>query len=494
MDAHMEIELKLAIDPHDLAALRRHPALAGVAPVRRRLVSRYYDTPDFALTRRGIALRVRRVAGRWVQTMKAEAPVVGALASRPEWETPAAGPLPDPALLPEAARALLDGIHPGDLHPVFVTDFWRTAWELQRDGARMELALDRGVIQAGAATRPLCEIEIERLDGPPLALFGLALDLLERLPLRVDPRSKAARGYALAGAVIPAPAHVQAPRLERAWAADEVWRALQGATLAQLAANVPGFLEQPEEPEYLHQLRIAARRLRTIAALAPSLGRPRPDWLPVLADTLRGLGPARDWDVLLERRLPAALAQFPDTSPALVAHLRAAAEQTRREAQARIAAPEFTRLILLAGRDLHQPGPKRRSDARDWAEALLDKRWKRLRTQAANLTRLDPSARHRVRIAAKKLRYAADTLIGLYPDARGRFLERLGGLQDILGAMQDAVMAGHHLRGLDLPDRELAFQAGRLAGALAATTRGEGCAAHWLRLARTRPFWDLLRK
>ncbi|MBI5331381.1 MAG: CHAD domain-containing protein [Betaproteobacteria bacterium] len=487
----MEIELKLAIDPHDLPALRRHPALAGITPVRRHLVSRYYDTPDFALTRHGIALRVRRVAGRWVQTMKAEAPVVGALASRPEWETPAAGPLPDLALLPEEARTRLHGIHPGDLHTAFVTDFWRTAWTLDRGDTRMELALDRGEIQADAAVRPLCEIEIERLEGHPVPLFDLALELLESLPLGIDPRSKAARGYALAGAVTPSPARMQTPRLGRSWEAHEVWRALQGSALTQLAANVPGFLAQPEETEYLHQLRVAARRLRALSALAPSLGHPRPDWLPALADILRALGPARDWDVLLNYRLPTVLPLFPDTDPALLAHLSATATRARQEAQARITSPAFTRLILRAGRDLIRPGPNRRNNAKDWAAALLEKRWKRLKRRAGDLARLPPCERHLARIAAKKLRYTADALAGLYPNARDRFLLRLSRLQDSLGVMQDAAMANRRLREATLPTPELAFQAGNLAGALAvaAHREEEGGAARWLELVRTEPFW-----
>lgn len=487
----MEIELKLALDPRHASRLKSLPVLSGIQPLRRRLVSRYFDTPDFALTRHGIALRVRRVGGHWVQTLKGETPVVGALASRPEWETPAAGPLPDLALLPKQAHALLGRIDTRQLHAAFTTDFWRTAWVVERNGARMELALDKGEIQAGDQRLPLCEIEIERLDGPAEALFDLGLELLDHLPLRIDPRSKAARGYALAGAVTPAPVRAKAAPVERDWEAHAVWCALVGSALAQLAANIPGFLHQPEDTEYLHQLRIAARRLRVLAALAPSLDQPRPAWLPDLTEALHHLGPARDWDVLLGQRLPPLLKHLPDTPPALLEHLDQTAARCRAEAQAAVTSPAFTRVVLQAGRDLARTAAVPALDARAWSDALLNKRWKRLRAKAADLAKLSPHDRHRTRIAAKKLRYAADTLAGLYPDAKGRFSERLARLQDCLGAMQDAVMANHRLGELALPTPELAYSAGRLAGALSLNTlRDEdGCAARWLELAKVEPFW-----
>ena len=42
------------------------------APVRQELITRYFDTPDFALSAQGVALRVRRVGRRWLQTLKTE--------------------------------------------------------------------------------------------------------------------------------------------------------------------------------------------------------------------------------------------------------------------------------------------------------------------------------------------------------------------------------------------------------------------------------------
>ncbi len=150
----MEIELKLALDPAQVSRVKRHPLLAGVKAERQALHSIYYDTPDFALTRRLIALRLRRVGYHWVQTVKAAAPSVGALSSRPEWEAQVMGNQPDLAVLEKEARALLADIDLSHLAPVFITDVKRTTWQIEAGETTMEIALDQGEIRAGENTHP----------------------------------------------------------------------------------------------------------------------------------------------------------------------------------------------------------------------------------------------------------------------------------------------------------------------------------------------------
>lgn len=79
-----EIELKLALSPDQVSRLKQSAPLLGLKPHRRMLESVYYDTPDFALFKQGVALRVRKVGRRWIQTVKAESASLGALSSRPE--------------------------------------------------------------------------------------------------------------------------------------------------------------------------------------------------------------------------------------------------------------------------------------------------------------------------------------------------------------------------------------------------------------------------
>ena len=96
-----EIELKLAIDPGVAvtAATKvfRHPAVVAIRRGRvrtARVVSTYFDTPDWRLADAGIAVRLRRDGNRWLQTVKGPplAQAGGALHARGEYEWPLAAP------------------------------------------------------------------------------------------------------------------------------------------------------------------------------------------------------------------------------------------------------------------------------------------------------------------------------------------------------------------------------------------------------------------
>ena len=488
----LEIELKLALDRGHGPRLRRHPLLAGIKPRHDKLHSVYFDTPGFELMRRGIALRLRRVGYHRVQTLKAEAPAVGAMASRPEWEVPVAGGEPDFAVMPPEALALLAGIDLSRVAPVFATEFRRTTWLLQTEGGVAELALDDGAILAGEASQPISELEIELKSGRPEILFDLARTLLDELPLRVEPRAKAERGYLLREAVAPAPTRAEPPDIHAGQAAGEARLAVIRAALAQLVANVPGFLEHPEDIEYLHQVRIALRRLRAAVGLGKSLGVSRPAWSDALGEIMRGLNPARDWDVFLHETLPSVQAALGDVpvGDEFQSRARHAALLARQSAQASIASPAFTRLVLDIGETLHATHPEGvRADA--WSAQLLEERWKKLRALCRKLSGLGPGGRHEARIAAKKLRYAADALVGLYGKRGGRFVKRLAALQDGLGRANDAYIATRLLEDLRRKNLALAYDAGRVSGVMSERVahHGRESDALWRRMAKTRRFW-----
>ena len=80
-----EIELKLALPPEAQRAFLRHPLLKQAAgKTTQRLTNVYYDTNGLDLRKRGIALRLRRKGGRWLQTVKCAGNHAGGLAARPE--------------------------------------------------------------------------------------------------------------------------------------------------------------------------------------------------------------------------------------------------------------------------------------------------------------------------------------------------------------------------------------------------------------------------
>ncbi|MFT0174159.1 CYTH domain-containing protein [Paraburkholderia mimosarum] len=205
MGIEREIKLALPSDQVD-AALRLFGTRAGAPGRAIRLENVYFDTPALALARAKSALRLRRTPEGWLQTFKTAGGAQNGLHARHEWEMPVAGEaLEIDRLLHECdeagvSTALSEAA--ADLIPLFRTDFTRTLWTLEVDGAQVEAAIDQGEITAdvnGQTRRtPICEIELELKAGDEAALHTLAAELATALPgLAPDDISKAQRGYKL---------------------------------------------------------------------------------------------------------------------------------------------------------------------------------------------------------------------------------------------------------------------------------------------------------
>ncbi|WP_168014638.1 CYTH domain-containing protein [Halomonas salinarum] len=195
-----EIELKLALGPTGPEALRHHPRLAGLAPRTTRLGNTYFDTPEGELEAARMALRLRHVDDRLLQTLKTRGEGSGGLSTRGEWEWEVMGPGLDLTRLADLPpmEALGEGVL-GRLMPRFSTDFVRETWWLEDNNATIEVALDLGEIRADERKAPIRELELELKAGDPAALVELAARLAEDVPLRPSDTSKAARGSALLG-------------------------------------------------------------------------------------------------------------------------------------------------------------------------------------------------------------------------------------------------------------------------------------------------------
>jgi triphosphatase len=146
-----EIELKLAVPAAALRPLRAR--LARLAPGQdQRLATTYFDTADLLLARNGMALRLRREGRRWLQTLKTGA-AQRAFSTRGEWETPApGGRLALDRLEDSPLPALLAAHRKPALQPLFTTRFVRSLRTVELGAARVEIALDRGEVVAGART------------------------------------------------------------------------------------------------------------------------------------------------------------------------------------------------------------------------------------------------------------------------------------------------------------------------------------------------------
>src|SRR5262245_47410569 len=175
-----EIELKFVLDEASSKALLlrvKTSKLAAKAPTKKALRSVYFDTPDHALRKAEIALRLRRDGRRWIQTVKTKGEISGGLSQVGEFESPAPGgrvrldAIPDAAVREQVMR-LVNGTA---LAPVCETVISRSASELHlEDGTRAELAIDVGEIRAEGRSAKLREAEIELIDGSPTALFDIA--------------------------------------------------------------------------------------------------------------------------------------------------------------------------------------------------------------------------------------------------------------------------------------------------------------------------------
>ena len=197
-----EIELKLSLPQawqpsfNELALLEQYRC----EPISQHaLINRYFDTPDQRLNHAAVALRIRQRGQDYIQTLKTRGDSRGGLHQRREWEWSVSQPQLDLSLLP--LDALPEGVALDQLEVAFNTDFERRCWQLhypyQDQVAEIELVLDSGWVILAERRDPISEVELELKSGPPEALFELALELAEQLPLRISRISKAERGYRL---------------------------------------------------------------------------------------------------------------------------------------------------------------------------------------------------------------------------------------------------------------------------------------------------------
>lgn len=440
-----EIELKLQLTPQTARQLPSHPLLAGIKPQRQHLLNTYYDTPALELHDRRVALRFRKKGWQWLLTVKSAEPASGGLAMRSEWETPAPpGHFDFSHVGNPELRVFLDNAVP-ELQAIFTTDFRRTIWHVPFGESLIEMAVDRGNAESNGRKTPICEIELELLDGRIADIFGLTRKLQDTLDLRPAIASKAERGYALFANTPETPFRAKTTALAAGMTPIEAFRAITLGCLEHFQRNERGLIAS-KDPEYVHQARVALRRLRSaIKLFAPVLPA---DFVAAYGQTWQtlasALGDARNWDVFVSETLPPILAAFPNNREAR----RLQREGTRRARQARnavthlVSLPEYPRLIVeftAAIYALNDPLPQ---NLDDFARQRLKARARQARRLAQRHRELEPAERHRMRISFKKLRYAVEFFAPLLP-ARPlkRYLPSLARLQDELGLINDHVTA-----------------------------------------------------
>lgn len=510
----IERELKLHVPAGARAGIAK--TLRAQKARRITLQARYYDTPARDLAAANIALRLRKEGRRWIQTIKAPA---GNSLSRLEINHVRPSPELDLSLY---AGTALETFFQGLKAPLtlrYETRVIRHVLDIQHNGAVVELAYDQGALYSGEAELPISELEFEQVSGDPDAIFEVGQHWLQQYGLIIDLRSKAERGDALARqaltlhtdndgivtlstvvnpdtqglftAVRAAPVALK-PRMGVipayiACASECLFQIIQNTAFA--AGVDTAQAGSQAHMEYVHQLRVGIRRLRSCWKLFR-------DWVPAPADQASAMlrqcfgafGDSRDFDVVTQVVAPRIRAAgLPDCSFPRRRKANAASQD------AVAASPEFQLQLLRLLQQLIQLGdaitpsktaePDTVADAKAGAAdpdaipsptvsaaqdaaaalvllgtppklkgALLDRlnRWlQRIAKKGARFTRLPIEAQHDVRKQVKTLRYCLDFSEGVLSRSSLQPLKRLlAEIQQELGDLNDFYVAEEHYQRL----------------------------------------------
>ena len=503
-----EIELKLLTDREHLAAFQKAPVIEANARnrgVHRHLRAIYYDTPGRRLLKAGFSLRVRQSGARFTQTVKSE--TAGDSLRRGEWETAVSGMTPDLALaLPLLPEKLARKISSGRLVPVFSTDIHRHVRVVTLPSGEVEVAFDHGTITAGERTVEVSEVELELKGGAPRTLHEIALRLLEHGPLRPSVASKSDRGFELADNRPPAVMKPRPAMLDPEAPLDEALAVILRGGLHHLLQSLPA-AEDGRNPEGIHQVRVALRRLRSVFGLMRSVAA-SPALLPFGAEAkwlASRLGDARDCDIFVADTLRAVAASIPDLDG--LDELRRLAEARRNDgyaaAREALGATRTARFLLALGGWIEQRGWRsdlppdilwRLSDPTlGFADRTLSGLHAKVLKRGKHFKSMAPEARHELRITVKKLRYAMDFLLPLYRSDKAlkRFVSALAALQDELGRYNDMATTRKIVAGFGDDPAVRSQAAGAVVGwqAQGLAAAEPSLRAAWRAFTEARPPW-----
>jgi CHAD domain-containing protein len=488
--------IELEVSPDDAAKLVRVPSLSASREGRPKhgvLKIVWYDSAEGGLAARGLALSERGAQWRLERL----------LPDGSEW------PPATPAPLLAAAPTLLEleacsaaGSLPGGLAPVAAFTGRQREVKLTCSGAPARLTILEGTLRGVLQDSPVCRII---LSGQARAMAGLAAELSAHVAVRAPLASLAAQAFSVARAVPLAPRRLGAPTVAKQASVGEAMTVIT-AHLADVILYWGSKIEAAQNPEPVHQMRVAVRRLRSALSV---FRRALPDdrrWLDDLAAELKSLagllGVARDWDVFLAETGQDVRAAFPEDRR-IAAMMEAAAKK-------RLAAYAALRGFLATDAGWRRLGltlallPTLRPweaegdaelmarPAAEYARGALDRRLKHVLEAGDSLDGLMHEHLHEIRKRTKRLRYAIEFFAPLFAEkAVRKYLAKLETLQEDFGALNDTAVAGTLVSTLG-GGTDRAFAAGAVQGYGAArvTRSAKKLRRGWAKFYRETPFWD----
>jgi triphosphatase len=473
----------------DLASVRRwldaHGTIDGLVlePLSTlKIFDTYFDTDDWRIHRAGFALRIRSEDGKSEATLKSLRSNSTEMADRRELSEPLESTESESIARstgPVGTRVhAVSGIHP--LQALFEVHTSRQLYAVHAANDEKplgEIALDETVISRpkGQPQTSIQRVEVEALTDAHEPLQTLVKALRSGCSLEAASDSKFSQGLKSVG-LAPAPPPELAPTAVTAsMRIDEVALANLRRYLSSWDLHEPG-ARLGDDPEELHDLRVAGRRLDAIlrqfgAYLPASLVRIR----PTLKKVLRGLGEARDLDVAL-LELDAFSGELSEADQAslepLKRHLRSERARARTKMLTLLDSSAVQKDLGQLRLELAEPSSTAEvpgAPALEVVPQLIRTRYKKVRKGANALTPGSPTeSYHAVRGSVKKLRYALESVAVIFGKPANGMVRSLRRWQEKLGMQQDADVAGRRLHTLaatppkGLPPETL-FLMGRLA-------------------------------
>lgn len=501
-----EIELKLTVDKQYVSRLSKQPVIINKSaskPSSHKLADIHFDSPVLQLMDAGVTLHVSHTSNGWVQTIQLSGGSCIGLHQYLEWNTPIASNHPD---FTKIYEPILIRIFPNkklrrSIIPIFRTEIHRTNWHLAfNNGDQVEVMFDVGRLFANNKEEMISEIKLKLKSGNVGRLFDLALELQDAIPLNVENVTIAQRGYAYYRHTPHQVIKAQLPNLTRKMNANIAFREIVWECINQLHLNQNVVLHT-SDIEGVHQMRIALRRLRSAFSLFKLiLGNKKCEFILLELKWLSNiLGKARDIDVFLTQTIPDITNQFKHHQGLLILEQLALKKQLKVYGFIRetLISQRYNCLLLTIYSWLENERwkeTKKHYKLLTVATRSLNKFHKQLLRHSDNLTEMTPEYRHATRIASKKLRYAAEFFMGLYPTKDcAKFIKKLTQVQECLGQINDIIVAEKLLDELNnlQPDAQSkeAIHLFKQSNTSAVTHNIAKINPIWEQLTTTKPFW-----
>jgi CHAD domain-containing protein len=469
---HTEVEWQFAaLDVRPIARWLEGTAIPGysvTAAGTKALRDTYFDTADWRLHRAGFTCRVRDKKDGPELTLKSMAEAKDGVRSRREMTEPVETSEPAalraaPGPCGEAVRSVA-GRH--ELAPLFTLNQVRRVYRLDDDeGEVAEIAVDETSIPVGVEDVPvkLARVEVEVVEGGFDRARRFVDVLVAACGLQPAGTSKFEAALLATGQHPELPLQLGVTGVREGMTVGEVAFAVMRKHFGAFLANEAG-TRLGEDIEALHDMRVAARRLRAaMQAFRPFLPPRIQRFRDELGWVARALGDVRDLDVQLER-MPEWRAGFDEARAHALDGIEALLQSRRETARRRMLATlDSRRCELLVERFaavLQRGIPRSFAPGRQpilaVAPDLLEKRYRQVRKRGDAITRASPASEyHLLRIDAKKLRYALEFVGPIYGKQASEFTARVTALQDVLGLHQDAdvAVAGLHAMAHDAGKR-----------------------------------------